>query len=117
MNTQELGVKGEKFAARYLKKNKYKLFYRNFRTGFGEVDIIAEKGDIIAFVEVKTRTAGQMLDPSASVDQKKQARILSAANSYMSIYKVKKQPRFDIAEVVVDQKGKFSINYIENAFA
>lgn len=116
MNTKELGKKGEKAVVKYLKKNKYEVIYTNFSTIKGEVDIIAEKGRIIAFVEVKTRTEGQMLEPSLSVDKKKQHRIFCAATHYINKFKIKKQPRYDIAEVIVDYKGKTTINYLKGAF-
>lgn len=116
MDKKTLGKKGEKAVAKYLKKNKYDLIFTNYSIPKGEVDIIAEKGKYIAFVEVKTRTEGQMLEPSLSVDRKKRQRIFYAASHYMGKFKIKKQPRYDIAEVIVDNKGKMNINYIENAF-
>lgn len=116
MDKQTLGKKGEKFAVKYLKKNKYSIIYTNFATKLGEIDIIAEKSGYIAFVEVKTRTEGQMLEPSLSVDKNKQRRIFAVSNEYIKRFKIKKQPRYDIAEVIVNDKGKFSINYIDNAF-
>lgn len=116
MDKQKLGKKGEKFAVKYLKKNKYSIIYTNFYTKLGEIDIIAEKSRYIVFVEVKTRTEGQMLDPSLSVDKKKQRKIFAVSNEYMERFKIRKQPRYDIAEVIVNDKGKMSINYIDNAF-
>ncbi len=116
MDKQALGKKGEKFAVKYLKKKKYSIIYTNFSTKLGEIDIIAEKSRYIVFVEVKTRTEGQMLEPSLSVDKRKQRRIFAASNEYIKRYKIKKQPRYDIAEVIVNDKGKMSINYIDNAF-
>lgn len=116
MNKIELGKKGEKAVAKYLKKQKYDIIYTNYSTHQGEIDIIAEKGKYIAFVEVKTRAEGQMLEPALSVDKKKRYRIFAAASTYMNRYNIKKQPRFDIAEVIVNDKGKMNINYIDNAF-
>ena len=117
MNTQKLGQKGEKYTIKYLKSIGYLPVYKNYRCAFGEIDIIAETKTFIVFVEVKTRTAGQMLPPASYEDKKKQKRIITSAHNYMSKYKIKKQPRFDIAEVIVNEKGKLSINYLENAFA
>ncbi|MCR5652667.1 MAG: YraN family protein [Ruminococcus sp.] len=117
MDNNKLGRKGEKAVAKYLKKNDYIIIYTNYRTASGEIDIIAEKGMYIAFVEVKTRTEGQMLEPNFSVDRKKRRRICASASTYVKKYKIKKQPRFDIAEVIVNDKGKMRINYIDNAFS
>lgn len=117
MDRAKLGKKGEKAAVKYLKKNKYEIIYTNYSLPkIGEIDIIAEKSGIIAFVEVKTRTEGQMLEPSLSVDKKKQRRIFAASTAYLKKYKITKQPRYDIAEVIANDKGKMSINYIDNAF-
>ena len=116
MDNKELGRKGEKFAAKFLRKNKYKLWYRNFKNDCGEIDIISETEKYLVFTEVKTRTEGQMLDPSDAVDYEKRQRIIKAANIYIKLSGFTKQPRFDIAEVICGKDGKFSINYIENAF-
>ena len=116
MDNLTLGRKGEKFAAKFLRKNKYKLWYTNFRTDNGEIDIISETDRYLVFTEVKTRTEGQMLEPSAAVDYNKRQRIFKAATAYIKLSGFTKQPRFDIAEVICHSDGKLSINYIENAF-
>lgn len=111
-----IGDKGEEFTAKFLKKNKYKIIERNYSCKLGEIDIIAEDKEYLLFVEVKTRQEGQMLEPRYSVDKKKQQKILRTASYYLQNNKNKKQPRFDIAEVIVNNEGKMSINYLENAF-
>ena len=117
MDNIKLGKKGEKAVEKYLKKNGYEIIYTNYSTRFGEIDIIAEKGRYIAFVEVKTRAEGQMLEPRFAVDRKKKQNILTCAATYVNKFRIKKQPRFDIAEVIVNEKGKMSINYLDNAFS
>ena len=52
--TKQTGDKGEAYAAKYLKKHKYKIIARNYKKPYGEIDIIAENKEVIAFVEVKT---------------------------------------------------------------
>lgn len=88
------------------------------RNRISEIDIIAEKKDYIVFVEVKTRTVGQMLNPAFAVDKKKRSKIILAATKYITDNDIRKQPRFDIAEVYLkkDSQKVDSINYIENAF-
>ncbi len=113
---QILGEKGEKAVAEFLKKNKYKIITRNYSSKTGEIDIIAENKEYIAFVEVKTRHAGQMLSPQFAVGVRKQRRIMLTAAGFLKQYMYDKQPRFDVAEVIVYDKGKPDINYIENAF-
>lgn len=113
---KSLGIKGEKFAVKYLKKNKYKILLRNFSCYLGEIDIIARNDKYIIFVEVKTRNETSMLLPRASVDYKKQERIISTANFFLRKYKTELNTRFDIAEVIFLHNGKMKINYLENAF-
>lgn len=116
IDTNKIGIKGEKFAVKYLKKNKYKILLRNFSCHLGEIDIIARNDKYIVFVEVKTRNETSMILPRASVDYKKQENITSTANYFMRKYKTDLTTRFDIAEVIYDSKGKMKINYLENAF-
>ncbi|MBP5618294.1 MAG: YraN family protein, partial [Clostridia bacterium] len=58
MNIGATGERGEKLAARYLRRKGYRILERNFQTRFGEIDLIARKGDQLVFVEVKTRAPG-----------------------------------------------------------
>ncbi len=113
---KELGIKGEKFAVRYLKKNKYRIILRNFSCHFGEIDIIARKDNYIVFVEVKTRKEDSMLLPRFAVDNKKQKKIINTSEFFLRKYKTDLIQRYDIAEVFVNDKNKFSIEYLENAF-
>ncbi len=110
------GNKGEKAVVKFLKKNKFRIITLNYTEKTGEIDIIAEDKNYIIFVEVKTRQEGQMLEPRFSVDYKKRMRILRTSNIFLQKHRTDKQPRFDIAEVIVNSKGKMSINYLENAF-
>ena len=115
----EKGNIGERFTVRYLRRKWYKIKACQMRNQYSEIDIIAEKQDVVAFVEVKTRTDGQLLRPSAAVDLKKQKKIISAALGYIQKHNIKKQVRFDVAEVYLEKDTcKVSkINYIENAFS
>ena len=74
-----IGALGEVFAARYLRDRGYKIVCANFRTRMGEIDIAAEKDGVLAFIEVKTRSAGMIAPPAESVDAHKQKRIAMAA--------------------------------------
>ena len=115
-----IGDLGEDYAAGYLaKKKRCKILERNYRIGRGEVDIIAEKGEYIIFVEVKTRFDNEYGTPAEAVTPAKQERIMGVAASYLARYDGK-SARFDIIEIigkVVKDKLKVkSINHIENAF-
>ncbi len=115
----EKGNIGEKYTVRYLRRKWYKIRACQMRNQYSEIDIIAEKPDVIVFVEVKTRTKGQLLSPSFAVDLKKQKKIISAALGYIQRYNIKKQIRFDVAEVYLFKDGikVADFNYIENAFS
>ncbi len=116
MNSRLLGAFGEQEAARYLRENGYIIKSANFRTYAGEIDIIAEKGEYICFVEVKTRTEGAMLPPSSAVGVHKEKNIVNSAGIYMKRYKIDKLPRYDIIEIIVNEKNIVSLNHIERAF-
>ena len=125
MTTTDIGRYGEKLAARYLKKNGYKILDRNIHKSHNEIDIIAVNKEYLVFVEVKTRSVGEDLysdygTPAEAVTLQKQRRLITAAKRY--IYDAKKyydkQPRMDIVEVYLNKSnGKpLNINHIINAF-
>ncbi len=117
MNSKLVGALGEQAVARYLRKNGYRIAAANFKTSTGEIDIIAEQGNTVCFVEVKTRKIGGMTSPRDAVDNDKINNIKSTAAAYISINKIKNNIRYDIAEVLTDPDNRIeSINYIENAF-
>jgi putative endonuclease len=107
-----LGRKGEKLVTDYLKKQGCKVLEQNYRTPFGEADIIAQDGEEIAFVEVKTRTSDSYGQPSEAVGKKKQRRYRRIAECYWLQTGKEPNARFDVAEVWADGK----IEYIKNAF-
>jgi putative endonuclease len=108
---KKLGREGEKKAQKFLKKNGYKIVKTNFVTPFGEVDIIAKKDDVVAFVEVKTRLSDIFGMPSEAVNLQKQRKYILSARYFFSRYVIATTVRFDIIEVFRGQ-----INHIENAF-
>lgn len=114
----KIGNIGEKYIAKFLRRNGYKIIERNMRNFYSEIDIIAENKEYIVFVEVKTRTSGQILPPRAAVNLQKRNKIILAAEAYLSRIHTEKAIRFDIAEVYLyaDKNKVESINYIENAF-
>lgn len=116
MNSNLLGVFGEQYAARFLRKEGYEIWSANYKTNVGEIDIIAHKDGVVCFVEVKTRQAGGMLPPAAAVDFEKQENIRSSAACYINKYKLKNKIRYDIIEVLVNGSSLSEINHIKNAF-
>ena len=111
------GDVGENFAAKTYEEDGYRIVEKNFRTRFGEVDFIAEKNGVWAFVEVKTRAPGAMVSGAQAVDKKKQARVIHAALEYCAIKRMSEPfMRFDVVEVVMVDDKVPAIERIENAF-
>lgn len=116
-----VGKAGEDFVVQYLKSKGYIIIKRNWRDSrFGELDIVAENKECIAFVEVKTRQKNSIVSGVEAVDIAKQQRTKNASNTFMRRLRTKLPPRIDVAEVtIVEEKGNdfvFEINYIKNAF-
>ena len=114
-----VGRKGEDITVDFLKKLGFFIFKRNYSCRFGEIDIIAEKDDLLLFVEVKTRFEDFMVSPEEAVDVLKQKRIKHTARDFISKLHREYRYRFDVSAVTVRAENgeyKFSLNYIKNAF-
>ena len=118
MDKQSLGQFGEEQAARYLRRRFYTILERNYRCRFGEIDLIARRGRILAFVEVKLRRDDAHGEAREFVTGRKQQRILAAAELWLSQHDTELQPRFDVIEIYAPAgaDGPVQINHIENAF-
>lgn len=98
-----LGQWGEKVAVRYLKRRLYRIVETNFRTPVGEIDIIARRGGVLAFVEVKTRSGTVCGQGSEAVNLRKQRQIIRTAQWYLAQQGDSKlQPRFDVIAIQAD---------------
>ena len=107
-----LGKKGEQLVERYVKKLGCKIIYRNYKTPFGEADIVAMQKDEIVFIEVKTRTNDMFGAPREAVGKDKQRRYYQIAQFYGKTIGEEPNARFDVAEV----DGDGNIEYYKNAF-
>lgn len=118
MNTSLVGKWGEAQAIEYLRKKKYKILAANFFTRFGEIDIIAEKRGIVAFVEVKLRKNNKYAAAREFVSNAKCEKIRISAQMWLSKNNIKSQPRFDVIEIYAPNgvNGPINIEHIENAF-
>ena len=118
MNIGALGKKGEDMVTGFLIKNVHTILKRNYLCRFGEIDILAKKEDTLLFVEVKTRKENSLVSPKEAVDSHKIARMIKASQDYLSktVEEAELQPRFDVAEVILKNDGKYHLNYIKNAF-
>ncbi|MBQ9728710.1 MAG: YraN family protein [Clostridia bacterium] len=107
-----LGKKGERLVVAYLKKQGLRILETNFRTPFGEADIIAQDQDEVAFIEVKTRSSDKYGTPREAVVETKQNRYKQIAKFYWLQTGEEPNARFDVAEVDADG----TIEYIKYAF-
>lgn len=114
---KKTGNSGEDKACKHLLDLGFSLVQRNFRTRIGEIDIIAEKGDLICFVEVKTFPNGNLELLKTVLDKRKQKRIIKTAKCFLAKHRQynKDYIRFDV--IVNDMPGLPEIYHIENAFA
>ncbi len=106
-----LGFAGENRAAEYLKKNGYEILKRNFKCKLGEVDVIAKKDDVVAFIEVKTRSGDSFGQPNEAVGLNRQNRYKNCARYFFMGREIDCTVRFDVIEVTEE-----GVNHIENAF-
>lgn len=112
-----LGARGEALAARRLKRLGYRILERNYRCAAGEIDLIAIDGDVLVFVEVKTRSTADYADPAESVGRSKQAKLRRAARHYLGTRHAQECPcRFDVVTVVWPQNGKPAVEHFPAAF-
>ncbi len=111
----ELGKKGEEIALKHLKSNQYIIKATNWRFRKNEVDIIAEKDNLLVVLEVKTRTSEYFENPKEAVTKKKQKFIIQAADAYIQEKDIDKEVRFDIVAVTIID-GKTKIEHIKDAF-
>ena len=117
MNRSEKGKLGEDVCAWYLEKHGYTVMNRNVHSRYGEVDLIAENERYICFVEVKTRKTDALVSPAEAVDRRKQQKLVLTAQHYLTTHETKKQPRFDVFEVLLNDEGRpAKVRLIENAF-
>ena len=121
--TKEIGVRGEKLAVKYLRKQGAKILARNYRCPVGEGDIIIldKTAGEIAIVEVKTRSDGQYTDPESAVNSEKQKRLRKIGQYYLDTHETGDLGmRFDVVSITIfaapDKSKKPEIRYIPNAF-
>jgi len=110
-----LGTKGEDLAVEFLKRKGYRIISRNFRTPFGEIDIIAEDKRTIVFVEVKTRADSTFGRPFEAVDYRKRERLRKVALFYLKHSGKDSPSRFDVLSIELDG-GRNRVEHIIDAF-
>ncbi|MES2485023.1 MAG: YraN family protein [Bacteroidota bacterium] len=111
----DLGKEGEKQAAEFLVKAGYTILQKNYVYDKAEIDILAQKGNVLAVVEVKTRTTIEFGLPQDFVKPKKMQLMVKAVNEYIIQNDLDLEARFDIIAIHKSAKG-WQIEHLEDAF-
>jgi putative endonuclease len=111
----DLGKKGEAIAVEFLQKNNYQILERNWRFKKAEIDVIAKKNDVLAVVEVKTRSSNYFGNPQDFVNPKKIQLMVEAINEYVISKDLDVEVRFDIVAIIKNKKT-IKIEHLKDAF-
>lgn len=116
-NKKQVGNNGEQRAAKFLEQAGYEVLERNYRSRYGEVDIIVCRKETVVFVEVKTWPRGEFFSLAQAVDERKQKRIIKTAKCFLAEHRQYNEyyVRFDL--IALDMPGYDEIYHIENAFS
>jgi putative endonuclease len=118
LTRKQLGTEGEKEALKFLERKGYKIVEKNFRSSFGEIDIIMKHGEELVFIEVRSRTDNSFGEPYETVNIKKQNKLYKLAEHYLNLKELQDMPcRFDVISLILTHDGSVrTIEHIENAF-
>jgi len=114
-SVQRTGQRAERAAARYLARRGLRLVARNYATREGEIDLIMRDGAELVFIEVRFRASDTFGDGAATVDRRKQHRVIRAALHYLSRTHCRDRCRFDVVSVS-RPNYRLKFNWIRNAF-
>jgi putative endonuclease len=115
-HNQRIGKWGEQAAAEFLLERGYMIVAQNFRTPYGEIDLVAQQGEITIFIEVKTRTSNSMGLPEESITPRKRQHMISAAEYYASQREIDHW-QIDVLSVEGKPGSEPVITYFENAIS
>lgn len=115
-STTPFGAYGEQLAVNHLQQNHFEIVNRNWRCKHGEIDIIANKGNILVFVEVRTRHATSTESAFESVSANKQRKLVALAHAYINENDLQDQVwRIDVIAIAIPRYGKPIIEHVEDA--
>ncbi len=114
---KKLGNRGEKIAAKFLRKQDYQIIEKNYHSRLGEIDIVAKEDESIVFVEVKTRCSTDFGLPEEALSYDKRRRLSKLALGYLAHRRIKDTNcRFDVVSILMDTRKVKYIKLIKNAF-
>lgn len=105
MDRRKVGEEGEAVARRFLEGLGFRIVEENFACPMGEIDLIAEEGDVLVFVEVKARRSAQFGGPAEAVHARKQRQILRVAETYLRERRLRVPCRVDVVAVEFPPHG------------
>ncbi|MUH36504.1 endonuclease [Zobellia amurskyensis] len=111
----EFGKEGEKLAADFLLEKGYEILYKNYRYLKAEIDIIAQKENVLAIVEVRARSNDQIIPIAETITPKKIKLLVTAADYYITENDLDVDVRFDVITILKNSKI-FKIEHLESAF-
>ena len=112
-SSMNAGAQAEQFAADYLQRHGLRLIAKNYRSRFGEIDLILFDGNVLVFVEVRLRRNADFGGAAASIDARKQAKLITTAQQYLTTLPTVPPCRFDA--ILLDGSGH--IEWLKNAFS
>jgi len=114
---RRLGAEGETVAAEFLRRAGLRILERRYRTRLGEIDLIAEDGTVLVFVEVKARRGSGFGRPAEAVDRRKQQRLGRVATLYLQRRGwLERSCRFDVVEILAGSDGRYRVEHLVDAF-
>jgi putative endonuclease len=116
IESNAFGELGERIAVRWLEKSGWRILARRFRSGRRDIDVVAERDGLIAFVEVKARNGSEFGDPVEAVHRRKQRELAKSAQTWIDRHgRVGESYRFDVMGVLVQDRRVY-VRYVPGAF-
>ena len=114
---RSLGAQGEALAAAHLARQGYRIVGRNVRADGVELDLVAARGKLRVFVEVKTRASRRFGLPEEAIDERKRARLVRGAAAWLREHRVRGESvRFDVIAVERSPDGGWTVRHLPGAF-
>lgn len=116
LTKKEIGAQGETIAAQYLENKGFRIVERNWRTGHLEIDILAQKEDLLVVVEVKTHSSFTLVPPELTVSPLQKDRLQHAFAYYAHEFDYNGEFRFDVVGVLLHESEEPMIRHLEDVF-
>ncbi len=111
----KIGARGEEIAIGWLRARGYMIVARNWRAGRYELDIVAQKGFSLHFVEVKTRLKGGWTTPEEAITEAKRRALMRGTNAYLAQFPTQLEPQIDLVAIDLAADGSYDVRYYPNA--